>query len=68
VFLECDVSSSPREIELEKIWTYVPPMTHVDFILTTTDAPHVENAPLVENANSSAGNLGVKPTINEFVL
>jgi hypothetical protein len=27
-------------------------MTHVDFILTTADAPHVENAPLAENGNS----------------
>jgi hypothetical protein len=49
VFLKCDVSSSLREIDLEKIQTYVPPMTHVDFIPTT---PHVENALLAENANS----------------
>jgi hypothetical protein len=65
VFLECDGSSSPREIDLEKNQTYVPPMTHVDFIPTTTNAPHVENAPLVENANSPAINLGAKPAINE---
>jgi hypothetical protein len=44
VFLECDVSSSPREIDVEEIQTYVPPMTHVDFIPTTVNAPHVENA------------------------
>jgi hypothetical protein len=35
VFLECDVSSSPREVDLEEIRTYVPSMTHVDFIPTT---------------------------------
>jgi hypothetical protein len=65
VFLECDVSSSLREIDLEKIQTYVPPMTRADFISTTTYTPHVENTPLVENANSSAGNLGAEPIINE---
>jgi hypothetical protein len=64
VFLECDVSSSLRDIDLEEVQTYVPPMIHVDFIPTTTDAPHVENVPLIENANSSAGNLGIEPTIN----
>jgi hypothetical protein len=58
IFFECDISSSPREIELEEIWTYVPPMP-------TMDAPHVENAPLAENANSSAENLDAEPTINE---
>jgi hypothetical protein len=31
----------------------------------TTDAPHVKNAPLTKNANSSTGNLGVEPTLNE---
>jgi hypothetical protein len=56
VFLECDIRSSSREINLEEIQTYVPLMTHVDFILMTTDVPHVENTPLVQNANSSAGN------------
>jgi hypothetical protein len=41
VFLEYDVSSIPREIDLEKIQNYVPSsMTH-DFIPTTVDAPHV---------------------------
>jgi hypothetical protein len=54
VFLECDVSSSPREIDLEEIQSYVPPITHVDFIPTTTNAHHVENTPLAENANFSA--------------
>jgi hypothetical protein len=39
-------------------------MTH-DFILMTTDAPHVETAPLAENNNILAKNLGVKPAINE---
>jgi hypothetical protein len=58
IFFECDISSSPREIELEEIWTYVPPMP-------TMDAPHVENASLAENANSSAENLDAEPTINE---
>jgi hypothetical protein len=53
VFLECDVRSSLREVNLEEIRTYVPPMTHVDFILTIVDTPHVENVPLVENDNSS---------------
>jgi hypothetical protein len=65
VFLECDVSSSPREVDLKEIQTYVPPMTHVDFISTTADAPHVENASLAENDNSPAGNLGAEPAINE---
>jgi hypothetical protein len=41
VFLECDVSSTPREIDLEEIWDYVPPpMTH-DYIPITVVAPHV---------------------------
>jgi hypothetical protein len=65
MFLECDVSSSPREIDLEDIQTYIQLTTHVDFILMTTDAPQVENTPLAENDNSSAGNLGVKSIINE---
>jgi hypothetical protein len=43
VFLECGVSSTPREMDLEKIRNYVPPpMTH-DYIPTTVVAPHVEN-------------------------
>jgi hypothetical protein len=42
VFLECDVSSVPKEIDLEEIQTYVPSaMTH-DFILMTVVAPHLE--------------------------
>jgi hypothetical protein len=65
VFLECDTISSPRETDIEEIQTYVLPMTHVDFILMTTDAPHLENVPLAENANSSVENLGVKSIINE---
>jgi hypothetical protein len=65
VFLECDVSSSPRKVDLEEIQTYVSPMTHVDFISTTADAPHVENTSLAENDNSPARNLAVKPIINE---
>jgi hypothetical protein len=65
MFLECDISSSPRKVDLEEIRTYVPPMTHVGFIPTIADAPHVENSSLAENANSSAGNLGAEPTINE---
>jgi hypothetical protein len=50
VFLECDVSSIPMEIDLEKIQTYVPSaMTH-DYIPTTIGAPHVvESTPLTEN-------------------
>jgi hypothetical protein len=40
-------------------------MTHVGFIPTIADAPHVENSSLAENANSSAGNLGAEPTIND---
>jgi hypothetical protein len=65
MFLECDISSSPREVNLVEIQTYVPPMTHVDFILTTADAPHVENTPLAENDNSPARNLGTEYAINE---
>jgi hypothetical protein len=58
VFLECDVSSTPREIDLEEIQDYVPPpMTH-DYIPTTILAPHVENTP-------SSENIGVTPAINE---
>jgi hypothetical protein len=65
VFLECDISSSPKEVDLEEIQTYVPPMTHVDFIPTTSDAPHVENAPSAENEKLPARNLGAEPKINE---
>jgi hypothetical protein len=65
VFLECDMTSSPHNIDLEEIWTYdSTPITH-NFIPTTTDAPHVEIAPLVENNDHLAGNLGAEPAINE---
>jgi hypothetical protein len=65
IFLECDMSSSPRDIDLEEIWTYdSAPMTH-DFIPTTADAPQVETAPLTENNNSLAKNLGAEPIINK---
>jgi hypothetical protein len=41
MFLECDVSSTPREINLEEIQNYVsPPMTH-DYIPVIIVAPHV---------------------------
>jgi hypothetical protein len=59
------MSSSPRDIDLEKIQTYdSAPMTH-DFIPTTTDAPNVETIPLAENNGSLAENLGVEPANNE---
>jgi hypothetical protein len=65
MFLECDMSSSPREIDLEENRTYdSTPMTH-DFISTTMDAPHVETAPFAENNNPLAENLGAEPIINE---
>jgi hypothetical protein len=65
VFLECDMSSSPQDTDLEEIWTYdFVPMTH-DFIPTITDAPHVKTAPLVENNNPLTENLGAEPTINK---
>jgi hypothetical protein len=40
------VSSSLREIGFEEIQTYVSALMTHDFILTTTDAPHVQTAPL----------------------
>jgi hypothetical protein len=53
VFLECDVSSTPREIDLEEIRDYVPPsMTH-DYIPTTVVAPHAENGPSSENTGAT---------------
>jgi hypothetical protein len=65
VFLECDISSSPRDIDLEEIRTYdSAPMTH-NFIPTTTDAPHVETAPLAENNDPLVKNLGAEPGINK---
>jgi hypothetical protein len=65
VLLECDMSSSPRDIDLEEIQTYdSAPMTH-DFIPTTSDAPHVDTTPLAENNNPLAKKLGAKPAIIE---
>jgi hypothetical protein len=59
------MSSSPRDIDLEKIQTYdSTPITH-DFIPMITDAPHVETVPLAENDDPLAKNLGAEPTINE---
>jgi hypothetical protein len=59
------MSSSPRDIDLEEIWTYdSAPMTH-DFIPTTTDACHVETAHLAENNDPLAENFGAEPAINE---
>jgi hypothetical protein len=47
-FLECDVSSIPRKIDLEEIRNYIPtPMTH-DFIPMIIVAPHVEST-ITEN-------------------
>jgi hypothetical protein len=58
VFLECDVSSTPREINLEEIQNYVsPPMTH-DYIPVIIVAPHVESTSLNENT-------GATPAITE---
>jgi hypothetical protein len=58
VFMECDVSSTAREIDLEEIWDYVPPpMTH-NYITTTVVTPHVENTPSSENT-------GATPAITE---
>jgi hypothetical protein len=50
--LECDVSSVPTEIDLEEIQTYAPsPITHNDYIPATVVAPHVGDAPSIENTN-----------------
>jgi hypothetical protein len=65
VFLECDMSSNPRDIDLEDIRTYDSALMTHDFIPTTTDAPQVETPPLAENNNPLAENLGAKPAINE---
>jgi hypothetical protein len=65
VFLECDMSSSSRDIDLEKIQTYDSVVMTHDFIPMTTDAPHVEIAHLAENNNPFAENLGAKPAIYE---
>jgi hypothetical protein len=65
MFLECDMSSSSWDIDLEEIRTYdSATMTH-DFIPTTTNAPHVEVAPLAENDDHLPENLGAEPAINE---
>jgi hypothetical protein len=65
MFLKCDMSSSPQDIDLQEIWTYnTPPMTH-DFIHMTTDAPHVETAPLAKNNNPLPENFGAEFVINE---
>jgi hypothetical protein len=59
-FLECDMSSSLRDIDFEEIRIYdSSPMTH-DFVPMTTDAPHVETAHLIENNNPLVKKLGVK--------
>jgi hypothetical protein len=53
VFLECDLTSTPREIDLGEIWNHVPPpMTH-DYIPTTIVASHVENKPSSENTGAT---------------
>jgi hypothetical protein len=66
MFLKCDMSSSPRDIDLEEIRTYdSAPMTH-DLIPTTTDAPHVEIALLAENNNLLVENFGAEPGINKI--
>jgi hypothetical protein len=58
VFLECDVSSTPRQIDLEEIREYVPPPITHDYIPTTVVAPHMENTPSSENT-------GATPTITK---
>jgi hypothetical protein len=59
------MSSSPRDIDLEKIQTYDSMVITHDFIPMTTDAPHEEIAHLAENNNPFAKNLVVKPAIYE---
>jgi hypothetical protein len=66
VFLECDMSSSPRDIGLEEIWTYDSVLMTNDFILTAMDAPHVETAPLAKNNNPLTENVGLEHAINEY--
>jgi hypothetical protein len=63
--LECDMSSSPRNIDLEEIQTYDSALMTFDFIPTIMNAPHVETVPLAENSDPLAKNLGVEPAINE---
>jgi hypothetical protein len=64
VFLECDMSSNPRDIDLEEIRTYSTLRTH-DFNPMTMDAPYVETAPLAENDDPLVKNLATEPAINE---
>jgi hypothetical protein len=53
VLLECDVTSTLREIDLEEFRNYVPPpMTH-DYNPTAVVAPHVENTPSSENTSAT---------------
>jgi hypothetical protein len=59
------MSSRQQDIDLEEIWTYDSTLMTHNFIPMTMDAPHVETAPLAENNNLLAKNLGVKPAINE---
>jgi hypothetical protein len=65
MFLECDMSSSSQDIDLEKIQTYDSTLITHDFIPTTMDAPHVEIVPLAENNDPLVENLGTEPIINE---
>jgi hypothetical protein len=65
VFLECDMSSSLRDIDLEEIQTYDSISITHDFTPTTTNAPHVDTVLLAKNNDLLAENLGAKPTINE---
>jgi hypothetical protein len=54
MFLECDMSSSPWDIDLEEFWTYdSEPITHVG------------TRPFTENDDPLAKNWGVEPAINE---
>jgi hypothetical protein len=46
MFLECDMSWSSQDIDLEKIQTYDSTLITHDFIPRTMDAPHVEIVPL----------------------
>jgi hypothetical protein len=53
VFFECDASSTPREIDLEEIWDYVPPPMIHDYISTIVVAPHMKNVPSSENTGAT---------------
>jgi hypothetical protein len=65
MFLEFDMSSSLRDIDLEEIRIYDSSPTTHDFIPMITDASHMETAPSAENNNPSTENLGAEPAINE---